>query len=156
MLNEWKSAIAAADLADWVTVGAYLIAVLACTQASRFAWLTRRERDRSFWRLTTVLLIFLGINEILDLQALLTVLGREHARANGWYGQHRPVQYIFILALALLGVLAGIVTLFLTRKAHTFGASSPHRARFHRAVCYRAGRILSSPRRAARSQGTVV
>ena len=119
MLNEWKSAIAAADLADWVTVGAYLIAVLACTQASRFAWLTRRERDRSFWRLTAVLLIFLGINEILDLQALLTVLGREHARANGWYGQHRPVQYIFILALALLGVLAGIVTLFLTRKAHT-------------------------------------
>lgn len=118
MLNEWKSAVAAADLADWVTVGAYLIAAFACIRASSFAWLTRRERDRSFWRLTTALLIFLGFNELLDLQALLTVLGREHAKANGWYGQHRQVQYIFVLTLALLGVLAAIITIFLTRKAH--------------------------------------
>lgn len=118
MLNEWKAAIAAAVLADWVTVGAYLMAAIACTRASSFAWLIRRERDRSFWRLTTALLIFLGVNELLDLQALLTVLGREHAKANGWYGQHRQVQYIFVLTLAFLGVLAAIITLFLTRKAH--------------------------------------
>lgn len=119
MLNQWTSAIAGAALADWVTVGAYLIAAFACTRASSFAWLTRRERDRSFWRLTAVLLVFLGINEILDLQALLTVLGREHAKANGWYGQHRQIQYIFVLTLALFGVIAAIITLFLTRKAST-------------------------------------
>lgn len=115
--NEWTAAIAAADLADWVTVGAYLIAALACTHASRFAWLTRKERDKWFWNLTTVLLIFLGINELLDLQALLTMVGREHAKANGWYGQHRQVQYVFVLSLALIGVVTGIVTLLLTRKA---------------------------------------
>lgn len=71
-----------------------------------------------FWRLTAVLLVFLGINEFLDLQTLLTSLGRDHAKANGWYGEHRSVQYLFVLMLGILAVAVGVAMLWLTRRTH--------------------------------------
>lgn len=118
MLSEWQSTIAQADLADLVTVAAYLLAAFTSAQAARSAGLKWQERDRMFWRLTTVLLVLLGVNELLDLQTLLTSMGRNYAKASGWYGEHRKVQYIFVMALAFVGVIAGIVTLWLTRQAH--------------------------------------
>lgn len=117
MLREWQSAVAAADLADWITVAAYLFAAFTSNRASQIAWMRRKDSDKFFWQITAALLIFLGINELLDLQALLTSLGRAHAKAYGWYGEHRKVQYLFILALTFLAVLAGIATLLLTQQA---------------------------------------
>lgn len=116
MLSEWQLAVAKADLADWVTVVAYLLAAAACVRASNYAWIKRRTRDRMFWQIASVLLVFLGANELLDLQALLTAVGREYAKTNGWYGQHRRVQYVFVLALGVAAVVAGIVMLWLTRR----------------------------------------
>lgn len=117
--NEWKAAVYSADLADWVTVAAYLIAASLCAMASRAAWLTRQSRERVFWNATSVLLIFLGVNELLDLQTVLTEVGREHAKANGWYGQHRQFQYIFIVSLALMATIIGTLTLVYTRKTNS-------------------------------------
>lgn len=116
MFSEWQSAVAQADFADWVTVAAYLVAAAASLRASEHAWMKRQTRDKVFWQFVSGLLIFLGINELLDLQALLTSVGREYAKANGWYGEHRSVQYIFVLALGFAAVLAGIVMLWLTRR----------------------------------------
>jgi len=42
----------------------------------------------------------LGINKQLDLQTLLTVLGRDIAQANGLYESRREIQLIFIILFA--------------------------------------------------------
>ena len=118
MISDWRSSIGRADMADWVTVTAYLLAALLSARAARNAWLRREERDRLFWRIAAVLLVFLGINELLDLQTLLTSIGRAHAKANGWYGEHRHVQQVFVMALGLAAVCAGIALLWLTRRTH--------------------------------------
>ena len=101
-----------------MTVAAYLIAAFlsarAAARASPGCW----AGERIFWRITAVLLILLGTNELLDLQTILTSIGRAHAKANGWYGEHRTIQYAFVLALGVTTVFAGIVMLWLTRRMH--------------------------------------
>lgn len=118
MIGEWRSSIANADMADWVTVAAYLAAAALSARAAGRAVLRRRAHDVAFWRITAVLLVLLGINELLDLQTLLTSVGRAHAKANGWYGEHRRVQYAFVVALGAAAAVAGIVLLWLTRRMH--------------------------------------
>lgn len=115
MISGWKASVAAADLADWITVAAYLGTAVLAASAARCAWLRRRPRERAFWWITTALFCFLGINELLDLQTLLTDLGRANAQAYGWYGVHRQVQYYFILALSAVTIIAGVLMLRLTR-----------------------------------------
>lgn len=103
-------------MADWVTVAAYLLAALLSARAAGHAGLRRQARDSLFWRITAVLLVLLAINELLDLQTLLTSAARAHAKANGWYGEHRRVQYAFVMALAVAAVFVGIALLRLTRR----------------------------------------
>jgi hypothetical protein len=118
MIGDWQASIAHADVADWITVTAYLLAAILCSRAAQHAWLQRNSRENMFWRLTAVLLLFLGINELLDLQTLLTMIGRAHAKANGWYADHRKIQYIFVVALAIGAVVFGSAILWLTRRMH--------------------------------------
>lgn len=118
MTADWQASIANADMADWVTVAAYLVAALLAARAAFHAWLRREPRERAFWWCTSALLVFLGVNELLDLQTLLTSLARAHARAYGWYGEHRQVQYAFVLALGAVAALAGIAVLWFTRRMH--------------------------------------
>lgn len=117
MIDGWRYAIAGADAADWVTVVAYLATAFLAGRAADHAWLGRQARDRTFWRIAAALLCFLGLNELLDLQALLTDLGRAHAKAYGWYGMHRQVQYVFVIALGAVALVAGLAMLWLTRNA---------------------------------------
>ena len=78
--SDYLSSIEHADMADWVTVFAYLIAAAISATAASKASLRRERRDHAIWRATAILMIFLGINELLDLQTLLTVIGRASTR----------------------------------------------------------------------------
>jgi hypothetical protein len=118
MISDWQASIAKADAADWITVAAYLIAAVVSYQASKQASLRREPKDNIFWRVTTGLLMFLAVNELLDMQTLLTAIGRQHAIQHGWYGEHRKVQYVFIVGLSVTAAIAGIVMLWLTRHTH--------------------------------------
>ena len=118
MTGDWQSSIAHADAADWVTVAAYLFASLLSARAARHEGTEPVAREVAFWRGTAVLLVLLGINELLDLQMLLTSVGRAYAKANGWYGHHRKVQFEFVVALGIAAVFAGIAMLWLTRRMH--------------------------------------
>lgn len=102
-------------MADWVTVAACL---LAATMSMRAA--ARRSSaayDRHFWQFAAGLLVLLAINELLDLHTLLTIAGRAHAKAFGWYGAHRTAQYVFVIALSGAAAMAGLAMLWLTRRA---------------------------------------
>jgi hypothetical protein len=81
--------------------------------------LKHQPAEGMFWWATAALLAFLALNEILDLQTHLTSIGRTLAKAHGWYGEHRGVQYLFVLALGLGAMLVGIATMWLTRRMHS-------------------------------------
>ncbi len=118
MIGEWEASVAGADFADWVTVAAYLVTAGLSARAASHARLRRESREMLFWRFTAVLLVFLGINELLDLQSLLTSVGRAYAKSSGWYGVHRRVQYVFVIALAVVAAIMGLIVLWFTRRTH--------------------------------------
>ncbi|WP_194954732.1 hypothetical protein [Sphingopyxis solisilvae] len=117
-VDSWRSSIANADFADWITVAAYLGTALLARRASLHAAARNSGPERRFWRSTSVLLVFLAVNELLDLQTLLTIAGRAHAKAYGWYGAHRPVQFAFVVGLAAFAMIAGATLLWWLRRAH--------------------------------------
>lgn len=116
VLEYWQKAIFDADAADWITVAAYFITALLCLRASDWAKLRGALREARFWWFSSILLVLLGINELLDLQALLTAVGKAHAQAYGWYEDRRQVQYVFVLALGAAGIITGIAILWLTQR----------------------------------------
>ena len=115
-MHDLEASIARADIADWVTVFGYVIAALLAAHAAVYAGLRRQVRERNFWRFAAALLIFLGVNELLDLQTILTSAGRAHARANGWYDERRELQHFFVLSLAALATVGGMAMLWLARR----------------------------------------
>ena len=115
---DWRASVEQASASDWITVAAYLGAAIIAAGATRTAGLRREPRERAFWMLTAVLMTFLGINELLDLQKLITLVGKEWAMSGGWYEERRTYQLEFIVALAAGAVLAGLAVVWLTRAAH--------------------------------------
>jgi hypothetical protein len=61
------------------------------------------EKVPALWAGLALMLLLLGINKQLDLQSLLTELGRIAARDQGWYEGRRAVQTVFILLLVAAG-----------------------------------------------------
>lgn len=84
----------------WMTVLAYLVTSIRLSLKTRLAWLNKD--NFLFWICFTVLIVFLGFNKQLDLQSNFTEMMRDMAKANGWYEQRRPLQFLFVSFIALL------------------------------------------------------
>ena len=112
MIDFWLKAVAEADALDWVVMAAYLLAAALAWRAGRGA----QVGERRFWLLVAALLVFLGTNKLLDLQALLTAAARENARASGWFEYRRTIQLGFVVTLAGGAVLGGVIAVWLTRR----------------------------------------
>jgi hypothetical protein len=65
-----------------------------------------KEKVPALWAGLALMLLLLGINKQLDLQSLLTEIGRIAARDEGWYEARRTVQVVFILLLLVTGAWA--------------------------------------------------
>jgi hypothetical protein len=103
--GRWKPGIGDPTVLGWVTVVAYLVAALCCFRAAWREVRTDNERPirpATFWLVLCGLLVALGINKQLDLQSLLTQIGRDVFRAHGIYNQRRVYQVGFIALVALL------------------------------------------------------
>lgn len=107
----WRPEIGDPTVMGWLTVVAYFIAAALAVAAMR-ASLRAAPRDRAecaFWIGAVAAFLFLGVNKQLDLQSLLTAVGRCVAQAGGWYAERRAVQAEFILAIliACVALFAG-------------------------------------------------
>ena len=70
------------------------------------------------WATVVFYLVALGLNKQLDLQSLLTAVGRDIAVAQGWYAQRKGVQLVFVAVVALVGMGAiGLIAATLARRA---------------------------------------
>jgi len=109
--GKWHPGIGDPSLAGWLTTACYFLAALLSV---RRAWTVRSvvifgRRPFIFWVACGVLMLSLGINKQLDLQQLLTQLGRDWARAGGWYGERRTLQIAFVTWVAgvtIVGLIA--------------------------------------------------
>jgi hypothetical protein len=101
--DRWRPGIGDPTFGGWFTVIAYFVAAYFCWRAAGNSLYGRKVRW--FWNGLAVLLILLGINKQLDFQTELTFLGRDFAKATGWYEERHIVQAIFIVCIAVGGIV---------------------------------------------------
>jgi len=114
----WRPTIGDPSVMGWVTVAAYALATAAALAAAGSASRTDPDSrgDELAWLLVAGLMGFLCVNKQLDLQSLVTDLGRVLARRQGWYVDRHHYQKIFIFMLiggSLVG--AGVLAMVFRR-----------------------------------------
>lgn len=121
MIYGWSPRIGDPSFLGWLTVFGYFLASFLCARAAQ-----GDVGSANLWRVLALALAVLGINKQLDLQSLLTAIGRELARTGGWYDQRRQIQRLFVLAIGLLAILLSAVTAMLLkgRSGHIRAASA--------------------------------
>lgn len=110
--NGWTPDIGDPTLGGWLTVAAYLLAALLC---ARVAKQPHKHGQKTFWWSTSVIMLFLGINKQLDLQSLLTQIGRSTLRWLELGSYKQPFQIAFIVCICIGMLIAAIVTLYACR-----------------------------------------
>lgn len=113
---QWTPGLGDNTAIGWLTVLVYLLASVASARTALALagqqGLARRERG--FWWIVAAITLFLALNKQLDLQSLVTMIGRCHAQLSGWYDIRRIVQRDFILAIAGVGIVTlGFLVLYL-------------------------------------------
>jgi hypothetical protein len=107
----WRPTIGDPSFMGWFTVAAYgvgsALAVLASSQyVANNDTISRREKW--VWLGVSGVMAILCINKQLDLQSLMTDIGRVLFRQQGWYEQRRGFQRLFVVTV--LAASAGFGT----------------------------------------------
>lgn len=114
---DWQPTIGDPSPAGWLTVFGYFATALICYLASRserarvIPQLPLTHYEARFWGFVTIVMTALGFNKQLDLQSLLTQIGRYFAFAGGWYHQRQAIQLLFIFCLGVISIIAAIILL---------------------------------------------
>ncbi len=108
----WNASIGDPSFMGWLTVVAYFcVAVLAFKVSFSSSDIFSTDlagKQKIFWSTVAIILLFLGLNKQLDLQSLLTAMGKFYAKRDGWYENRRELQMFVIL-----GAIIVMVTSFL-------------------------------------------
>ena len=115
----WRPEIGDPSTMGWITVAAYAFAAFTCVLAAiRTGRSPGTARgSRALWSLVALLMAFLCVNKQLDLQSLLTDIGRVLAWRQGWYEDRREFQKLFIIALLGFSLASAA---FLLLRCHAF------------------------------------
>jgi hypothetical protein len=103
----------------WSITGGYAVAaVLAALVVLRAPFdADTRARERVFWLLVALFLLFMAVNKQLNLQTTLRVAGRCVAQTEGWYRARGEIQARFVLVLGASLAVLGLATLWWLRRA---------------------------------------
>ncbi|UTW44923.1 hypothetical protein KFE80_11110 [bacterium SCSIO 12696] len=112
----WRPGIGDPSLVGWLTVLAYVFACAACISVY-YKSVSSPKRYRYFWLYSGILLLFLSVNKQLDLQSLLTDIGRQIVVINDWVAKKHLIQKSFIAVIASLGAL-GFLLIFTLYKSY--------------------------------------
>lgn len=109
MSERWHLAVGDPTIEGWAVCITYALAAATAVLVLRHVDFDQSHgpQTRGLWGLIALLMAALALNKQLDLQSLLTALGRCLAQDQGWYEDRRLVQRDFILGLAALAALAG-------------------------------------------------
>lgn len=74
------------------------------------------------WLVLGISMVFLGLNKQLDLQKLLSQVGKALVKSAGWHDQRGIIQAAFVVGIALLGLAFVAGKIYVTRhRLHEFG-----------------------------------
>lgn len=96
----WEPTIGDPTFMGWFTVAAYAMAAILA------AWVWVRKREK-VWLLVALGMAGLCVNKQLDLQSLLTAIGRVIAWHDGWFEQRRAYQKWIVLGVLAVSGLVG-------------------------------------------------
>lgn len=124
--GHWQPGIGDPTFMGWFTVVAYFITALLCLISAlphRLVFpLQRVSQIRWLWGFFAILLLLLGINKQLDLQSLVTVVGKELALSQGWYQQRRMVQAQFLVGIVIAAlILLSVIGRAIYAERRTYG-----------------------------------
>jgi len=114
LMGRWHPTIGDPSFMGWFTVASYF----ACAIVAFFSARIQPKMDRRsffFWNMVSLLMLLLGINKQLDLQSLLTEMGRQIARHQGWMEQRRVVQFWFIVCFSTISMAGFLCFVFIMR-----------------------------------------
>jgi hypothetical protein len=94
---DWTPTIGDPTIAGWLTVVMYIVATVLSYRCVQADW-----RNSLTWAGVGIFELLLGINKQLDLQVLVTQVGRYLAKQEAWYQDRREVQLAFIVLLAVV------------------------------------------------------
>jgi hypothetical protein len=100
LMGTWKPGFHDDHFIGWLLTGSYLACALLAWFIAAFHKHLEERLAAKFWNAISLLMVLLGINKQLALQMLLTEMGRQVAKAQGWYDQRRIVQFTFIVVFA--------------------------------------------------------
>ena len=110
MILGWTPRIGDPSVLGWFTVASYFLAGILCLRAA-----DHDANAKNLWYALGLGLVFLGVNKQLDLQTLLTQVGREFARSGHWYDRRRDVQRLFVGVIALTLALSAVTIVLVFR-----------------------------------------
>jgi hypothetical protein len=99
----WHLGVGDPTWLGWLTVVGYGVAAAVCMLAGRRVV----GRERLWWWVVAGLMVGLGVNKQLDVQGLVTEVGRVMARRQGWYRERREVQQWAVFGMLGAAVLFG-------------------------------------------------
>lgn len=108
MIHQWTPQIGDPSFLGWLTVACYFAAGFLCMRAAN-----RDASAKNPWRMLGLALFCLGINKQIDLQTLLTEIGRDFARTGHWYDQRREFQRIFVTVVGSVSVAGAVAAILL-------------------------------------------
>jgi len=107
---QWRPTIGDPSFMGWFTVVSYffvsILALKVCRLNSKLFCISRQQKQ--FWLIVSLIMLMLCINKQLDLQSLITEIGKYYAKKDGWYGARRTVQVwgiVSILSLISIGFI---------------------------------------------------
>jgi hypothetical protein len=121
--DRWTPGIGDPSRGGWLTVFLYGIAAILCFRTFLMPGRLAKTggvlsvRERWGWLALSVLMAFLCLNKQLDLQSLFTHIGRDIARQQGWYGERRAVQKLFVIGFGGMSAVFGATILWFSLKA---------------------------------------
>jgi hypothetical protein len=118
--GRWEPGIGDPTFVGWLTVVAYLASAALCGRAAFRdpAFDARGQRRPSrFWIVFAVAMAILGVNKQLDLQSLVTVIGRRLMVNSSLYQARRGYQAVFIGVVALVGLVAVVLCVWTARRS---------------------------------------
>ncbi len=113
----WTPRIGDPTFVGWLTVVFYFAVAYLCYRNAKALTIKTGFNSLavSWWIITSVLL-FLGFNKQLDLQSLMTEIGRKIMMHEGWYANRRTIQKQFVIALATGGFAMLFVDAWILRR----------------------------------------
>ncbi len=97
--GNWSPSLHDNDFLGWLITGSYIACAILATVFATFLNQMEEKKAFHFWLLIGAIMLVLGINKQLNLQTLMTEVGRQLANAQEWYDLRRIIQFSFIVGL---------------------------------------------------------